>query len=132
VLARYLLLYNNNNKIGFKMKKLFQKVMKIFKDMLTEFNKDTREKQFSQGRVYLLWSVIAYYITLGILLVAGLHKAKDGANDIDVDKFNTIIEALKYAMVLFGGYVFGGKFLDVVKVVGGGSKTEKKSDTEVQ
>lgn len=114
------------------MKKLFQKVMKIFKDMLTEFNKDTREKQFSQGRVYLLWSVIAYYITLGILLVAGLHKAKDGANDIDVDKFNTIIEALKYAMVLFGGYVFGGKFLDVVKVVGGGSKTEKKSDTEAQ
>jgi hypothetical protein len=114
------------------MKKLFQKVMKIFKDMLTEFNGKTNEKQYSQGRVYLLWSVVAYYITLGILLVAGLHKSKDGVNDVDVDKFNTIIEALKYAMVLFGGYVFGGKFLDVVKVVGGGSKTEKKGDTEVQ
>jgi hypothetical protein len=106
--------------------------MKIFKDMLTEFNKETKEKQYSQGRVYLLWSVIAYYITLGILLVAGLHKAKEGVNDIDVDKFNIIIEALKYAMVLFGGYVFGGKFLDVVKVIGGPKNDDKKTETKTE
>jgi hypothetical protein len=97
--------------------------MKLFKDMLTEFNQQTKEKQYSQGRVYLLWSVIAYYITLGILLVAGMHKG----DDLDMDKFNVIIEALEYAMVLFGGYVFGGKFLDVVKVI-----TKKVNNVENQ
>ena len=94
---------------------LINKVMKIFKDMLTENNK------FSQGRVYLFWSVIAYYITLGILLVAGMHKD----SDLDVEKFRLITEALEYAMILFGGYVFGGKFLDVVKVVGSSKSVSK-------
>jgi hypothetical protein len=103
------------------MRKLIQNIMKIFKDMLTEFNGKTKEKQYSQGRVYLLWSVIAYYITLGILLGAGMHKG----GDLDMDKFKIIIEALEYAMVLFGGYVFGGKFLDVVKAIGV-KKTDNK------
>ena len=42
-----------------------------------------------------------------------------------MDKFKIIIEALEYAMVLFGGYVFGGKFLDVVKAIGV-KKTDNK------
>lgn len=95
---------------------LIEKIMKIFKDMLTERGK------YSQGRVYLFWSVLAYYITLGTLLVAGMHKG----SDLDVDKFKLITEALEYAMVLFGGYVFGGKFLDVVKVVGTARSEDKK------
>jgi hypothetical protein len=82
----------------------------MFKDMLRERGK------WSQGRVYLLVSVVVYYITLGFLMVAGLHKSN---NDLDLDKFKIIIEALEYAMVLFGGYVFGGKFLGVIKVFGG-------------
>ena len=76
----------------------------MFKDMLKERGK------WSQGRVYLLVSVVVYYITLGFLMVAGLHKSN---NDLDLDKFKIIIEALEYAMVLFGGYVFGGKFLKI-------------------
>ena len=67
----------------------------MFKDMLQERGK------WSQGRVYLLVSVIVYYITLGFLMVAGLHKSN---NDLDLDKFKIIIEALECAMVLFGGY----------------------------
>ena len=82
--------------------------MKLIGDILKERGK------YSQGRVYLLWSVSAYYVTLGILLVGGMSNKKD----LDMDKFEIIINALEYAMVLFGGYVFGGKFLDVVKVVG--------------
>ena len=66
----------------------------MFKDMLKERGK------WSQGRVYLLVSVIVYYITLGFLMFAGLHKSK---NDLDLDKFKIIIDALEYAMVLFGG-----------------------------
>lgn len=90
--------------------------MNIFNDMLKEKGK------WSQGRVYLLWSVIAYYITLAILLAGGIDKKRD----LDVTKFKIIIDALEYAMVLFGGYVFGGKFLEVVKSIG----TKKKDENE--
>ena len=96
--------------------------MKVFKDMLTEKDK------YSQGRIYLLVSVITYYVTLGVLMVAGLHKSNEGGG-LDMDKFEIIIEALKYAMMLFGGYVFGGKFMDVIKVVGG--KGEIKNDEPI-
>jgi hypothetical protein len=94
----------------------------MFKDMLKEKGK------WSQGRVYLLISVIAYYITLGFLMVAGLHKSN---NDLDLDKFEIIINALEYAMVLFGGYVFGGKFLDVVKFIGGSKKEDPPKEQEL-
>ncbi len=94
--------------------------MKIFKDMLTEHGK------YSQGRVYLFWSVLSYYITLGVLLFAGMNKKYE----LDLTKFSIIIEALEYAMVLFGGYVFGGKFLDVVKAIGV-SKQGRSDDKQV-
>ena len=41
---------------------LINKIMKIFKDMLMEGGK------YSQGRVYLFWSVIAYYITFRYII----------------------------------------------------------------
>jgi len=91
----------------------------MLKDMLKERGK------WSQGRVYLLLSVIVYYITLSVLMFAGLHKSNEG-DDLDMDKFEIIIEALKYAMMLFGGYVFGGKFMDVIKVIGGKKEPPKK------
>ena len=94
----------------------------MLKDMLKEKGK------WSQGRVYLLVSVIAYYITLGFLMFAGLHKSN---NNLDLDKFEIIINALEYAMVLFGGYVFGGKFLDVVKFIGGSKKEDPPKEQEL-
>jgi hypothetical protein len=95
--------------------------MKIFKDMLKEKGK------WSQGRIYLLVSVTVYYITLAVLMFAGIHTSKKGEG-LDMDKFEIIIEALKYAMVLFGGYVFGGKFIDVIKVVGGKKEDPPKKE----
>ena len=94
----------------------------MLKDMLKEKGK------WSQGRVYLLVSVIAYYITLGFLMFAGLHKSN---NDLDLGKFEIIINALEYAMVLFGGYVFGGKFLDVVKFIGGSKKGDPPKEQDL-
>ena len=79
---------------------------KMFKDILMEKGK------YSQGRIYLLWSVFAYYITLAILTFAGIKKS-----DIDMENFKIIIQALEYAMTLFGGYVFGGKFIDAYTLV---------------
>ncbi len=87
---------------------------KMFKDILTERGK------YSQGRIYLLWSVAAYYITLGILTYAGIKKS-----EIEMKNFTMIIDALEYAMTLFGGYVFGGKFIDAYKAVKGAVKPKK-------
>ena len=98
--------------------------MKLFKDMLTEKTK------YSQGRVYLLVAVITYYATLGVLMGAGLHKSNEG-DGLDMSKFEIIIEALKFAMMLFGGYVFGGKFLDVVKFIGGSKKEDPPKEQEL-
>jgi len=83
-------------------------IMKIFKDMLTE------KGMYSQSRVYLLWAIIAYYITLGVLMCKGVSKE----NTLDLNKFQIIIDALEYAMVLFAGYTFGGKFLNVIETIG--------------
>lgn len=91
----------------------------LFKDILKE------KGMYSQGRVYLLWSVFAYYITLGTLMVAGIKKS-----DIEMENFRMIVDALEYAMTLFGGYVFGGKFLEMVKVLKGSNDSNKKTSEE--
>jgi len=83
---------------------------KLFKDILREKDK------YSQGRVYLLWSIIAYYITLGILLAFGITKS-----DIDIENFKMILDALEYAMTLFAGYVFGGKAIEIAKIFKNGT-----------
>lgn len=90
--------------------------MKLLKDIL-------KEKGFySQGRVYLFVSIVAYYATLTILTLTGLYAKK---SNIDLNNFAIVVEALKYAMMLFAGYVFGGKFLDVVKVLKGNPEDKK-------
>lgn len=91
---------------------------KMFNDMLKERGK------YSQGRVYLLWSVIAYYLTLGILTVAGISTKWE----IEIDKFKIILEALQYAITLFGGYVFGGKFISAYKCIKGVDSSDKNED----
>ena len=98
------------------MRKLIQKIMKIFKDILTE------KGMYSQSRIYLLWAIIAYYVTLGVLMVAGMNRT----TQLDIVKFKIIIDALEYAMVLFAGYTFGGKFLGVIKTIGTHRKDDKK------
>jgi hypothetical protein len=81
---------------------------KIIKDMLME------KGFYSQGRVYLFISIIAYYATLGILTCTGLRSK---TAQIDINNFKIIVDGLQYSMVLFAGYVFGGKFIDVIKEV---------------
>ena len=99
--------------------------MKLFKDILKE------KGMYSQGRVYLFVSIVAYYVTLTILTLTGLFSKRA---DIDLNNFTIVVEALKYAMMLFAGYVFGGKFLDVVKVLKGNpeAKPEDKKDPSAE
>lgn len=91
------------------MKKLFTEILKT-------------NGKFSQGRVYLFWSICAFYASLVILMGAGITNA-----EIDIDRFDLILEALEYAMTLFGGYVFGGKFIDVVKNINFKKDNNEKS-----
>lgn len=92
--------------------------MKLFKDILKQRGK------YSQGRIYLLWSIIAYYVTLGILTWAGLNPK----HEIELHKFEIILDALEYSMTLFGGYVFGGKFVDVIKNLKNNNKEDEETN----
>jgi len=94
------------------------KYFKMFQDILKEKGK------YSQGRVYLLWSVSAYYVTLGILMYFGIKNVGE-AEGIDMENFKMIVDALEFAMSLFGGYVFGGKFVDAYKAVKGAKSPEE-------
>jgi hypothetical protein len=84
---------------------------KLWKDMLTE--RVGNERMYSQGRVYLLWSVVAYYLTVGFITSKGLMPAME----LDIEPLKVIIEALQWSMMLFAGYVFGGKGLTVIKAI---------------
>lgn len=84
-----------------------RKRFKLFKDILKEKDK------YSQGRVYLFLSILAYYITLTILTLKGVYNYKE----VDLNSFKIIVDALQWAMALFAGYVFGGKGLDILKVI---------------
>jgi hypothetical protein len=85
--------------------------LKMWKDILTE--KSGNETFYSQGRVYLLFSVIAYYVTLGFVTWKALHPN----TDIAETTLNTIIEALQWSIALFAGYAFGGKIVNTVKTM---------------
>ncbi len=86
--------------------------LKMWKDILTE-KIGTGEKLYSQGRVYLLFSIIAYYITLGIIT----WKALKPTIDIAESTLNTIITALQWTIALFASYTLGGKVIEGVKTV---------------
>lgn len=89
--------------------------LKMWKDILTE--KTDNEISYSQGRVYLLFSIIAYYITLGLVT----WKALKPTIDIAEPTLNTIIDALQWAIALFAGYAFGGKVISGIKTMLGKS-----------
>lgn len=85
--------------------------MKLFNDILKE--KTAEGRLYSQGRVYLLISIVAYYLTLGVIT----YKEMYPKTEIDLESTKIIIDALQWAMALFAGYVFGGKGIEVAKMV---------------
>jgi len=93
---------------------------KLWKEILTEVNSEGK-RIYSQGRIYLLWSVLAYYLTLGLMTLKSL-KPEIG---IDIEVLKTIIEALQWPLSVFSGYVFGTKGLEAFKIImsKGGYKT---------
>ena len=104
--------------------------IKLFSDILKE--KIDNELIYSQGRVYLLVSIVVYYLTIGLMTARSLKTLN---LNVDLDSLKTIIEALQWAILLFAGYVFGGKGLDVIKVLfaskNGNATTPSNNNTAV-
>lgn len=85
--------------------------MKFIKDILKE--KSGREFKYSQGRVYLFIAFLSYIILLGFLALETI-KCNFAIN---IKAPETIIDALQWIIALFAGYVFGGKGLEVLKLI---------------
>lgn len=77
--------------------------------------------KWSQGRIYLLLSIVAYYTTLTVVTLWGMN----GKSQLDIDSFRIIIDSLQFAMLLFGGYVFGGKFISIIPMLKGNKESKK-------
>jgi len=94
---------------------------KLFKDILREKGK------YSQGRVYLFVSVAAYYL-VNIFVV--WQTVRCGKDNFDTDPLELVLDALKWAMALFAGYVFGGKGIEVLKILINGKNGKKDNPTD--
>ena len=79
------------------------------------------DSKWSIGRTCLMLSVLSYFSTLSIVTFWGLN----GKSQLDIDSFKIIIDALQYTILLFGGYVLGGKFLNVIPLSKENKKTEE-------
>lgn len=95
--------------ISYILSRYFYKSL-LFNDILKE--KTPEGVKYSQGRVYLLWSIVCYYITLGLMTI----KALNPKIDTDTQTLEMIIEALQWAILLMASYVFGGKSLEIIKL----------------
>ncbi len=96
----------------------------LFNDMLKEKGPDGLFR-YSQGRVYLLCSLLAYFITLGLLT----SKALKPNIGIDSGTITQIIDALQWSILLMASYVFGGKGLEIVKLLMNRGKGGDSSQT---
>lgn len=85
---------------------------KLLGDILKEEGKD-KIFRYSLGRIFLLLSIIIYFVTIGLLT----SKALKPNISIDLNAVSKVIEALQYTIALFSGYVFGGKGIDAVKSI---------------
>lgn len=88
---------------------------KVFKDILTDKVDNTSGMVYSQARIYLLISVIFYFV--GISLV--IAKALVPTLKLDSDTLKTAIDWIQWAMLLFAGYAFGHKGIETLKTIFG-------------
>lgn len=93
----------------------------LLNDILKEKSEDGSIK-YSQGRVYLMGSLLSYLLTLGILM----SKALKPNMDIDSNTVTTVIDALQYLIILFCGYTMGNKGIEAIKMIMNKNKQSDK------
>ena len=91
--------------------------MKKISEMLKENGK------YSQGRVYLLLSVLVYYKTQAIILLAGIF-----AWNVDKEILAAVAEAIEYPMTTFATYTLGGKVVSLFNK----SKVKENDDQQIR
>lgn len=89
--------------------------------------------RYSQSRTYLLLSILCYYVTLGIMT----GKALRPNMSVDTKTLEMIVDALQWSILLFAGYSFGNKGLEMIKLImgykkGGANGNESESKTKEQ
>ena len=67
-------------------------------------------EKYSQGRVYLFVSIVIYYMTHGVILIAGIFDF-----EVDHEILKSVAQAIQYPMTTFATYTLGGKVVDVFK-----------------
>ncbi len=110
-------------------KKLASNFSHFISDILKE-KADDGEK-YSQGRFYLLVSLIFYFLTLTMISVKGVMPQAE----MNTKSFEQVIEALQWIVALFSGYVFGTKGLEVLSTlmklkIGKTKEEEEETATE--
>ena len=101
--------------------------MSFITDMLKETGKDGNKK-FSQGRIYTFASVFFYFVVHLIMLMESYNPIAEGVSHVNVEVLKLISNGLYSAMLLFCGYTFGGKFIDVIDKIKGIAKPNEKSE----
>ena len=93
-----------------KRKAILNKFSNFISDILKE--KTTEGIKFSQGRFYLMASLIFYFFILTLISVKGVMP------DVELNtKFlELVIESLQWIIGLFSGYVMGTKGLEVLSL----------------
>ena len=86
--------------------------VKLLKEILTE-KMESGERPYSQGRFYLFISVIAYFGTLGLLLIKSL-KPSITINEATI---STIVNAEQWIIFLMAGYSFSTKGVNAAKAI---------------
>src|ERR1035437_1920551 len=86
--------------------------VKLLKEILTE-KMESGERPYSQGRFYLFISVIAYFRTLGLLLIKSL-KPSITINEATI---STIVNAEQWIIFLIAGYSFTTKGVNAAKAI---------------
>jgi len=101
--------------------------MGFFKDILKE--KFNSRYKYSQGRVYLFISFVIYIIFNIYLAILGLFD-KDGI--IDYKVIVLVVDALQWIILLLAGYVFGGKGLEIARILFGKNKDKEEGEENLE
>jgi len=89
----------------------------LFRDILKESGKDG-VKKYSQARVYTFLSVISYF-TIHSFMTIGAFRPIVAESHMNIEVLTLVSTGLYNAMLLFCGYTFGGKFIDVIDKIRG-------------
>ena len=102
-----------------------EKDMGLLKDILSE--KVDGKLKYSQGRVYLFSSFVAFVGTLAFMAIK-TYRCLAVGEDVNTQSEELIINALQWCLGTFALYVLGGKGMAIMNNKLNGTKPEAKKE----